>query len=96
MISRINTMLDRVDDAYQAMVDNINQPYGYVSDISNATSAEEAINECRNLLREEHITRMEEDPDYSYQTGVFYMDIIADLEKIGDFIINISQAKVKE
>ena len=96
MISRINTMLDCVDAAYLAMIDNINQPYGSLNDISNALSAEEAVDVCRNELREEHITRMEKDPDYNYQTGVFYMDIISDLEKIGDFIINISQAKVKE
>ena len=96
MTERINTMIDRVDAAYKAMVDNINLPYGNLSDISNATSAEDAIDGCRNDLREEHITRMEEDPDYNYQTGVFYMDIISELEKIGDFIINISQAKVKE
>lgn len=78
------------------MVDNINQPYGSVKDITNASDAEHAVDICRNELREEHITRMEKDPDYSYQTGVFYMDIVADLEKIGDFIINISQAKARE
>ena len=96
MIDRINGMVEIVDSAYQAMQDNLAVPYGSLTDISNASSAEDAINECRNRLREEHITKMEQDPEYSYQTGVFYMDIVADLEKIGDFIINISEAKVKE
>ena len=96
MIDRINGMVEIVDSAYQAMQDNLAVPYGSLTDISNASSAEEAVNECRNRLREEHITKMEQDPEYSYQTGVFYMDIVADLEKIGDFIINISEAKVKE
>ena len=31
---------------------------------------------------------------YNYKAGGFYMDIINELEKIGDFIINISQALV--
>jgi Na+/phosphate symporter len=30
--------------------------------------------------------------DKNYQTGVYYMDIVNELEKMGDFIINISQA----
>jgi len=27
---------------------------------------------------------------------VFYMDIVAELEKMGDFIINVSEAKIAE
>ena len=53
------------------------------------------INECRNTLREEHIANIE-NSSYNYQTGVFYIDIVADLEKIGDFLINISEAQIEE
>lgn len=67
-----------------------------LTDSSNAEHAEGHINECRNTLREEHIVNIEENPDYNYQTGVFYIDIVSELEKVGDFIINISQAKIKE
>jgi len=45
----------------------------------------------RNNLREEHIINIEK-ASYNYQTGVFYMDLVNELEKMGDFIINISQA----
>ena len=96
LISRLNRMLDTVDEAYQAMIENLNAPYGTLKDISNAEHAEDHINQCRNTLREEHIVNIEENPDYNYQTGVFYIDIVSELEKIGDFIINISQAKIKE
>ena len=34
-----------------------------------------------------------ENDGYNYQTGVYYMDVVAELERIGDFIINISQAE---
>ena len=37
-----------------------------------------------------------EKESYNYQTGVFYMDIVAELEKMGDFIINISEAQIEE
>ena len=96
IVGRLNKMLDTVDEAYKAMTDNLDAPYGMLKNISNAETAESHINECRNMLREEYFVNIEENPDYDYQTGVFYIDIVSELEKIGDFIINISQAKIKE
>lgn len=95
-MKKLVRMMDVVECAYDAMLDNLKLPYTNVLDISNATDAEYNINECRNSLREEHILNIEENPDYNYQTGVFYMDIVQELEKIGDFIINISQALLAE
>ena len=66
-----------------------------LTDISNATDAEDAINAYRNALREEHIANLEK-ATYNYSAGVFYMDIVSELERIGDFIINISQAVYKD
>lgn len=92
MLSKLNLMLDTVQAAYDAMLENLRKPYDNVNDISNAQNAEDAINACRNSLREEHIANIEND-SYNYQTGVYYMDVIAELERIGDFIINVSQAE---
>jgi phosphate:Na+ symporter len=61
----------------------------------NADAAEHAINTCRNELRETHINNIE-NAEYNYQTGVYYIDIVYELEKMGDFMINVSQAIVKE
>ncbi|MBR2457152.1 MAG: hypothetical protein IKB31_08335 [Bacteroidaceae bacterium] len=33
-----------------------------------------------------------EDNRTNYQTSVYYMDIVSELEKMGDFMINVSQA----
>jgi phosphate uptake regulator len=94
MRSKLDRMLDLVDVAYQAMMTNLtvalSQP---LDNISNASDAEYAINEYRNVLREEHIANLEK-AKYNYAAGVFYMDIISELERIGDFIINISQALI--
>jgi len=90
MLKRLNRMLDTVEEAYVAMLDNLKNPS--LKDISNAQDAEDQINSCRNNLREEHIANIEND-SYNYQTGVYYMDVVAELERIGDFIINISQAE---
>ena len=93
MLRRLNKMMDLVDKAYLAMIENLKKRYADLDDISNATDSEIQINEYRNALREEHIVNLESN-SYNYQTGVFYMDIVSELEKMGDFIINISQAEL--
>ena len=91
ILDRLNKMMDLVLKAYDVMIENLRNDV--LSDISNATNCEYNINECRNHLREEHIVNIESD-SYNYLTGVYYMDVLAELEKIGDFLINISQAVV--
>jgi len=95
MMKKLNRMMDLVDDAYKAMMDNLRMPYFNLKDITNAQDAEYNINEYRNTLREEHIANIEGD-NYNYRLGVFYMDLVAELEKMGDFIINISEAQIEE
>ena len=76
---------------YDVMIENLKNSEN--KDLATATNCEYNINECRNHLREEHIVNIESD-SYNYLTGVYYMDVLAQLEKIGDFLINISQALV--
>ena len=92
---KINRLMDYVEDAYKAMLENLKVGYKNLKSISNASDAEYNINVYRNSLREELISRIEHD-DYQYHIGVFFMDIINELEKMGDFIINISEALVEE
>lgn len=44
----------------------------------------------RNDLRDEAIEDMDAHTK-SYESTVYYMDIVSELEKMGDFMINISQ-----
>ena len=30
--------------------------------------------------------------EYDYHTGVFYMDLIAECEKLGDYVVNVVEA----
>jgi phosphate:Na+ symporter len=83
--------MDLVQKGYDVMIANLKN--NDLRDISNAENAEYNINECRNHLREEHIVNIESN-SYNYLTGVYFMDVLAELEKIGDFLINISQARV--
>ena len=91
ILARLNKMCDLIIKAYDVMIENLKNEN--LRDISNAQNCEYNINECRNHLREEHIVNIESD-SYNYLTGVYYMDVLAELEKIGDFLINISQAVV--
>ena len=94
-IKRINAMVDLVDGAYSVMITNLNlAERSELGEITNAYAAEERINKLRDNLREEEINSLE-DNRKNYQTSVYYMDIISELEKMGDFMINISQALYK-
>ncbi len=89
MRKRINEMLDTMQKAYDVM--NTNLAQASVTDITDAYVAEDAINNMRDSLREEHLKNMEV-KSYDYTAGVYYFDLIQELETMGDFMINISQA----
>ena len=90
-IKKINSMVDLVDKAYGAMIKNLEDAEaGKLEEIANAYAAEDNINNQRNHLRDEEIEGIESG-SRSYQTSVYYMDIINELEKMGDFMINVSQ-----
>ncbi|MBP5347503.1 MAG: Na/Pi cotransporter family protein [Bacteroidaceae bacterium] len=91
MIKRIHEMLDVMQNAYTIMNTNLKTPI--LTDISNAYQAEDEINKMRDRLREEHLKNMEH-KSYDYTAGVYYFDLIQELETMGDFMINISQALV--
>ena len=94
-VKKLNAMVDLVDNAYNAMITNLNLgEKGELEEISNAYAAEERINSLRDHLRDEEINSLE-DNRKNYQTSVYYMDIVSELEKMGDFMINISQALYK-
>ena len=90
-IKKLNSMVDIVDDAYNVMITNLKlAEQGKLEEISNAYCTEESINNFRNDLREDEINSLE-DNRKNYQTSVYFMDIVSELEKMGDFMINVSQ-----
>ena len=90
-VKRLEEMVAAVDRAYEAMIANLDAAHkGELENISNAYNAEDRINNLRNYLRDAEIEALESDRK-NYQTSVYYMDIVSELEKMGDFIINISQ-----
>ena len=90
-VKRLEDMAAAIDYAYVAMITNLNAAHkGELENVANAYNAEDRINNLRDYLRDAEIEAIESERK-NYQTSVYYMDIISELEKMGDFIINISQ-----
>ena len=90
-LKNIMGMVDLVNGAYDSMISNLEAAnHGTLTDILNAYNAEDRINNMRNYLRDAEIEGIETGKN-NYLSSVYYMDIVNELEKMGDFIINISQ-----
>lgn len=90
-IKKLNSMADLVEETYDVMITNLKKAFdGKLAGISNAYAAEDRINNLRNNLRDEEIESIENERK-NYQTSVYYLDIVNELEKMGDFMINVSQ-----
>ena len=59
-----------------------------VDDLTRTYDKERQINEYRNKCRDENIENINQ-KRYPYSAGVFYMDVICEAEKLGDYIVNV-------
>ena len=91
-IKKLNQMTDLVEKAYDVMIENLHLAFnGKLVEITNAYAAEDHINTLRNNLRDAAIEDIDNN-NKTYQSSVYFMDIISELERMGDFMINISQS----
>ena len=91
-LKNLDNMVALVDKGYEAMLANLHAAHkGELLEISNAYNAEDRINNMRTHLRDSEIEGIESTRK-NYHTSVYYIDIVNELEKMGDFMINISQA----
>ena len=56
--------------------------------IIRAYNKEREINNLRNRLRDANIDSIN-DKSYGYQEGIFFMDLIGEAEKLGDYMLNV-------
>ncbi|MDX1446875.1 Na/Pi cotransporter family protein [Lishizhenia sp.] len=92
--TNLQEMFKLIDEAFEVMTNNLNAHKDSVS-IIDANNAEIKINNKRNELRNEYLKNME-DPEFNIQSGMIYNDIFYSCEKIGDHIINVTEAIVGE
>ncbi|MBR3723901.1 MAG: Na/Pi cotransporter family protein [Bacteroidales bacterium] len=90
----LNDNLEEMTQAVQLSLDimnnNLNTDYDHI-DLSAATNAEEAVNVLRDRLREEHLNALKKGV-YDFSIGNAYSSLYALYEKLGDFVINVSEA----
>lgn len=85
----IDTLYAYVKEAMTLMlallsnVENVSE-----KELIQSYNKEREINNMRNILRSANVENINE-KHYEYQSGIYYMDIVSDLEKTGDYIINV-------
>lgn len=93
--SNIDTMFGYVKAAMLNMLKLLRDiEHAREPEIIASYNKEREINNYRNQLRTSNIENIN-NRRYEYQAGIYYMDIISDLEKTGDYIINVVDA-IKE
>ena len=90
--TRLRDMLRLVNEAVVQMIVVVS---GRRKDLSlaDSLSIENDINELRNQIKSETVVGVNSH-QYSYTLGTLYNDIIADCEKIGDYVMNIVEARL--
>ena len=93
----IHEMMKLVNDALSQMIAVVERAEHQQVDVNRSFNLENEINNFRNQLKNQNIVDVN-NKAYSYQMGVYYMDIIAECEKLGDYVVNVVEASsdVKE
>ena len=88
----IDAMFAHVKGAMNSMLALLgNMEHASEHEIIKSYNKEREINNFRNQLRTGNIANIN-DKHYEYQAGIYYMDLVANLEKTGDYIINVVDA----
>lgn len=87
----IHFMMQLTDDALKQMIVVLEKPENQKVDMNKTFNIEDEINNFRNQLKSQNILDVN-NKEYSYQVGVFYMDIISECEKLGDYVLNVVEA----
>jgi phosphate:Na+ symporter len=90
-LEEIKQMMDVVHEAIVLMKANLDEIDSNKISIAQAYQLEEQINGLRDSLRTKHYARLENSA-YTLKMGVGYLDVLNRLEKVGDHIINVSEA----
>jgi len=90
----INSMLDLVEQAFGFMNGNLTKDFKNVS-LTEAFAVEQQINKKRNKLRKKHLKNVGTE-ESNIEASLIYSTIFSSLERVGDHIINVSEAVTGE
>ena len=91
LINNLHAMMVLVDEALTQM-NIVMEGQSKEYDIRDTYRIENDINSMRQRLKLENI-RAVDDHEYDYAIGSMYVDIVNECEKLGDYVVNVMQAR---
>ena len=90
--NHIEQMFELTDDALTQM-NSLLISHKHQNDVNRSFNIENEINNYRNQLSTQNIQDVNEHK-YTYAIGTMYMDIIQECEKLGDYVVNVVEARM--
>ena len=91
----LDHMFVLVSGALSRMNVILHKPELVHDDINPSYNIENEINNYRNQLKSRNIEDIN-NKLYQYQDGVYYMDMVSESEKLGDYVLNVVQAVIEK
>ena len=85
MYSLVDQALTRMNDLLSGQKEHY--------DVALSQDYEARINALRNTLKQQNINDLDNHV-YGYDNGTVYMDLVAEFEKTGDYVINVAEARL--
>ena len=91
----LDHMFELVSGALNRMNLILHKPELVHDDINPSYNIDNEINNSRNQLKSRNIEDIN-NKLYQYQDGVYYMDMVSESEKLGDYVLNVVQAVIEK
>ena len=91
----LDHMFELVSGALNRMNLILHKPELVHDDINPSYNIENEIHNYRNQLKSRNIEDIN-NKLYQYQDGVYYMDMVSESEKLGDYVLNVVQAVIEK
>ncbi len=91
----VDQMLALTEKALSRMIEILKKSELVRDDVNPSYNIENEINNYRNQLKIHNVENINS-RKYQYQDGVYYMDIIGEAEKLGDYVLNVVQAVIEK
>ena len=88
----LHQMMERTENSLTQM-NNLMGGRKESFDVNRSFNIENEINNYRNQLKSQNIVDIN-NHEYTYAVGTIYMDIINECEKLGDYVVNVVEARM--
>lgn len=90
-MANIKHIFQLVNDALTSMNETFQKPLEEI-DPNNTFNIETELNNFRDLIKTQNVSDVD-NHEYSYAVGTMYMDLVNECEKLGDYVVNVVEAR---